>query len=132
MPAPELTTQTPGEPIATITPLTPTTEPQAPALPAFTAKHNGGGRWKIWATASDDWFSDYLVTGEGAKEQAEAEAERLIAGGDPFVKPAEQQPEPKVKPSKAVSTTSDIDATALKQAVLTDAGWLCPEPVVKG
>ena len=62
MPAPELTTQTPGEPLAAITPLAPTTE---------------------------------------------------------------------TKP-QAVITTSDIDATALKQAVLTEAGWLCPEPVVKG
>ena len=75
MPAPELTTQTPGDTTANTAPVTET--PAPPAL--YVAKHNGGGRWKIWSTATDDWFSDYVVAGEGAKEQAEAEAERLIA-----------------------------------------------------
>lgn len=131
MPAPELTTQTPGEPIVNTTPATGDTNDQALKPALFVAKHNGGGRWKIWSTALDDWFSEYVVAGEGAKTQAEAEAERLNAGGEPFAKPAEQ-PAPEVKPSKPAPATGDIDAATLKQPVLTDEGWLCPVPPVKG
>jgi len=124
MPAPELTTQTPGDTTANTAPVTET--PAPPAL--YVAKHNGGGRWKIWSTATDDWFSDYVVAGEGAKEQAEAEAERLIAGGDPFVKPAEPPPEVKAAPKpKAVTATP----TTIKQPVLDQRRLLCPEPPVK-
>lgn len=119
MPAPEFTPQTPGDLNANTAPA-----PETPAPALFVAKHNGGGRWKIWSTAADDWFSDYVATGEGAKEQAEVEAERLIAGGEPFVKQVEQQPEPKAK-------SSAIDATTIKQPVLTSEGWLCPVPPVK-
>jgi hypothetical protein len=123
MPAPEFTPQTPGDLNANTAPA-----PETPAPALFVAKHNGGGRWKIWSTAADDWFSDYIATGKGAKEQAETEAERLIAGGEPFVKLAEQQPEAKAAPK---SKSSAIDATTIKQPVLTSEGWLCPVPPVK-
>ncbi|MBA6043844.1 hypothetical protein [Pseudomonas lactis] len=136
MPAPDLTPQIPGEPLATITPLEPTTDPLDPAIealeamvpPLFAAKHNGGGRWKIWSTANDDWFSDFIAAGDGAKAQAEAEAERLNAGGDPLVLDPQRTSEPA---PKAQATTGNHDATTLKQAVLTNDGWLCPEPKAK-
>lgn len=133
MPAPELTTQTPGEPLAAITPLAPTTEtePQAPALPAFTAKHNGGGRWIVYDANAPQVDGKDVKVGDftGTKDEALAEADRLTAGGEPLVLDPERVTE--TKPQAAI-TTSDIDATSLKQAVLTEAGWLCPEPVVKG
>lgn len=131
MPAPELTTQTPGEPIATITPIATTTEPQAPTLPAFTAKHNGGGRWIVYDANAPQVDGKDVKVGDftGTKDEALAEADRLTAGGEPLVLDPERVTE--TKPQAAI-TTSDIDATALKQAVLTEAGWLCPEPVVKG
>lgn len=144
MPAPDLTPQTPGEPLATITPLagaisdastgnpnaseTNTANAQAPAQPLFAAKHNGGGRWKIWSTANDDWFSDFIAAGEGAKAQAEAEAERLNAGGEPLVLDPQRTNEPA---PKAQASTGNHDATTLKQAALTNDGWLCPEPKAK-
>lgn len=133
MPAPDLTPQTPGEPLATITPIEPTAEPvdpsaQAPAQPLFAAKHNGGGRWKIWATANDDWFSDFIAAGDGAKAQAEAEAERLNAGGEPLVLDPQRTSDPA---PKAQAEAGNQDATTLKQAVLTTDGWLCPEPKAK-
>ncbi|MNJ22230.1 hypothetical protein D3C77_165980 [compost metagenome] len=125
MPAPEtLQTQTPGEPIK------PNTEQinQQPE-PEYTAKHNGGGRWRIWAATTDDWFSDFVAAGEGAKELAQVEADRLIAGGEPYFKPADPAPE--------AATTTDVQATTIKpnteqinrraQAVLTDEGWLVPD-----
>ena len=139
MPAPDLTPQTPGEPLATITPLTTplagaivvanaNEQDTAKAQPLFAAKHNGGGRWKIWSTANDDWFSDFIAAGDGAKAQAETEAERLNAGGDPLVLDPQRTSEPA---PKAQASTGNHDATTLKQAVLTNDGWLCPEPKAK-
>ena len=132
-PAPEFTTQTPGEPIATITPLAPTTEtkPLAPTTPAFTAKHNGGGRWIVYDANAPQVDGKDVKVGDftGTKDEALAEADRLTAGGEPLVLDPERVSETK---PQAVITTTDIDATTLKQAVLTDGGWLCPEPVVKG
>lgn len=133
MPAPEFTTQTPGEPIATITPLAPTTEtePQAPTISAFTAKHNGGGRWIVYDANAPQVDGKDVKVGDftGTKDEALAEADRLAAGGEPLVLDPERVSETK---PQAVITTTDIDATALKQPVMTEAGWLCPEPVVKG
>lgn len=144
MPAPDLTPQTPGEPIATMTPLAGaisdastgnpnaselnTANAQASAQPLFAAKHNGGGRWKIWSTANEDWFSDFIAAGDGAKAQAETEAERLNAGGEPLVLDPQRTSEPA---PKAQASTGNHDATTLKQAVLTNDGWLCPEPKAK-
>lgn len=127
MSAPSLIVQTPGEPVAATAPSTSTTT--QPAL--YVAKHNGGGRWRIYSTAIDDWFSDFVVTGEGAKDLAEAEAERLNAGGEPHAKPEEEAPA--AQASNPAPSTSAVDATTLKQAVMTREGWLCPEtPAAKG
>lgn len=50
--------------------------------PAFTVKHNGGGRYIVVDLAGDK-VGDFV----GVKEEAQAEADRLIAGGEPYVKP---------------------------------------------
>lgn len=139
MPAPEnLSTNTPGEPLGTITPLasavssstgagdTNATQAQAPE---FTAKHNGGGRWKIWKTEADggaDWFSDFV----GAKEAAIAEAQRLTDGGEPLKLDPERK-EDRATQAQARPLATEIDPTKIKQAVMTPDGWLCPEPPVK-
>ncbi|CAI3798665.1 hypothetical protein GLGCALEP_02143 [Pseudomonas sp. MM221] len=51
--------------------------------PAFTVKHNGGGRY-IVINAAGDKVGDFVGAN---KEEAQAEADRLIAGGEPYVKP---------------------------------------------
>lgn len=51
--------------------------------PAFTIKHNGGGR-HIVIDASGKKVGDFVGAN---KEEAQAEADRLIAGGQPYVKP---------------------------------------------
>ncbi|WP_338799550.1 hypothetical protein V9K81_08820 [Pseudomonas monteilii] len=53
--------------------------------PAFTAKHNGGGRY-IVINAAGEKVGDFVGAN---KEEAQAEADRLIAGGEPYVKPAD-------------------------------------------
>lgn len=126
MPAPEnLNVQTPGEPITQ-----PTTEQQTASSteakePEYTAKHNGGGRWRIWAATTDDWFSDFVVAGEGAKDLAQAEADRLNAGGEPFTKPAD--PEPETSAPAAAATQPTTEQLAPGRAVLTAEGWLVGE-----
>ncbi|PTS84005.1 hypothetical protein DBR00_11535 [Pseudomonas sp. HMWF032] len=144
MPAPEdLAVQTPGEnltPAVTETPTKPANEqleePAKPADaafnlggPAFTAKHNGAGRWKIWFAPTEgkaDWFSDFV----GDKPTALVEAERLNAGGEPYVAAtAPTKPAEEAKPTAKASGA--VDPTTLKQPVMTAEGWLCPEPVVK-
>lgn len=52
----------------------------------YAAKFNGGTRWRI-VDAGGNWFSDFVGA---SKEEAQAEADRLTAGGQPFVKPSEQ------------------------------------------
>lgn len=114
MPAPEnLQTQTPGEATTTAAP-----------EPEYSAKHNGGGRYRIWSLSSDDWFSDFVVTGDDAKAKAEVEAERLNAGGEPYIKPEEQAA---AAPAQAAAATTTTPAPR-PLPVLTDEGWLCPEP----
>ena len=125
MSAPSLIVQTPGEPVAATAPSTSAATKQA----LYVAKHNGGGRWKIWSTANDDWFSDFLAAGDGAKAQAAAEAERLNAGGEPLVLDPRRENEP--KPATTTASTDTIDASKLTQAVMTPDGWLCPEPKAK-
>ncbi|WP_442108179.1 hypothetical protein [Pseudomonas sp. NUPR-001] len=53
--------------------------------PAFTVKHNGGGR-HIVIDASGKKVGDFVGAN---KEEAQAEADRLIAGGEPYVKPVD-------------------------------------------
>lgn len=54
-------------------------------VPAYTAKFNGGTRWRV-IDANGEWFSDFVGS---SKDEAQAEADRLNAGGEPYVKPAE-------------------------------------------
>ncbi|MQU28713.1 hypothetical protein GHO29_19760 [Pseudomonas helleri] len=129
MPAQEFKTQIPGEPLATTTPATSTgATTQTPVVPTYTAKHNGGGRWKVWLTPAEghaDWFSDFVGV---SREEAEAEVIRLTEGGAPLV----LDPLRMLDSKPTSQATSTVDATTLKQPVLTGEGWLCPEPVVKG
>jgi hypothetical protein len=136
MPAPDLTPQTPGEPLATITPLAPSDIDAGAQAPAqlYSAKHNGGGRWKIWCAPAEgdaDWFSDFMVAGDGAKDQAEAEAQRLNAGGEPLVIDAQRDGDREALSKPKPAASNAVDPTTLKQAVMTPDGWLCPEPKVK-
>lgn len=120
MPAPEtLQVQTPGQPITQ-----PTTEQKSE--PEYTAKHNGGGRWRIYSTSLDDWFSDFVATGEGAKEAAQAEADRLNAGGTPVTKPADPAPAAAAPASPTQPTTEQAPAQRAVP-ILTPEGWLVPE-----
>ncbi|GLO24248.1 hypothetical protein [Pseudomonas putida] len=52
---------------------------------AFAPKHNGGGRWVV-VDAAGEKVGDFIGA---SKEEAQAEADRLIAGGEPLVKPAD-------------------------------------------
>ncbi|MBM5460277.1 hypothetical protein H8F21_22185 [Pseudomonas sp. P66] len=127
MPAPDnLTVQTPGEPITQTAPEQTSTEPKEPE---YVGKHNGGGRYRIFYTPTGaehgDWFSDFVATGEGAKEAAQVEADRLNAGGAPFVKPAD--PEPEAAAPAATTTQTAPEQTRPGVAVLTPEGWLVPE-----
>lgn len=133
MPAPEnLTTQTPGEasaaPAITETsaasdgqaPQQSTTTTEAPpAAPVFKPLHKGGGKYVV-VDATGQAVGDF----KGTKEEAEAEALRLAAGGEPLkLAPVEQTT---AAPAQ-VEKTEAIDPTKLKQPVLTPEGWLCPE-----
>ena len=53
--------------------------------PAFTVKHNGGGRWVV-IDATGEKVGDFVGA---SKDDTQAEADRLIAGGEPHVKPAD-------------------------------------------
>lgn len=131
MPAPDnLQVQTPGQQITQ-----PTAEQQAATSteqkpePEYTAKHNGGGRWRVWAATTDDWFSDFVAAGEGAKDAAQAEAERLNSGGEPFIKPAEtaQAATSTTSTTSITQPTAEQTAAPRTTAVLTPEGWLVPD-----
>lgn len=131
MPAPDnLTVQTPGEPIVqpTTQQQTTTSTEQQPE-PEYIGKHNGGGRYRIFRTPAGaehgDWFSDFVATGEGAKDAAQAEADRLNAGGEPFFKPEETQQA--TAQATAAQPTTQQQAAQPGRAVLTDEGWLVNE-----
>lgn len=143
MPAPEeLNVQTPGEQPAATTeseitePATDQANPDGSEFalggPAFSAKHNGGGRWKIWYAPTEgnaDWLGDFVATGKGAKELAEAEAERLNAGGEPHVAAAAPAKQATAAPAATKAPTARrLDPSQLKAPVMTPDGWLCPEP----
>lgn len=126
MPAPDnLAVQTPGQ--AATQPTTSTEQQTEPKEPEYSAKHNGGGRWKIWAASTDDWFSDFVAAGEGAKAAAQAEAERLNAGGEPFTKPADPELVTTAAATPAAAQAEASQAQRRTQAVLTDEGWLVPD-----
>lgn len=132
MPAPDdLTPQTPGEPLAAQTNEQDTAEAQAPeALP----KHNGGGRF-IVVGADGVRLNDF----QGTKEEAQAEAQRLIDSGDLSATAAEDdesgaeaeasdtaQPQASA-PVAAQKAPARLDPTTLQAPVMTSDGWLCPE-----
>jgi len=132
MPAPDnLTVQTPGEPITqpTTQQQTTTSTEQQPE-PEYIGKHNGGGRYRIFRTPAGaehgDWFSDFVATGDGAKEAAQVEAERLNAGGEPFFKPEETQ-QAIAAQAAAEQPTTQQQTSQPGRAVLTDEGWLVTE-----
>lgn len=133
MPAPDnLAVQIPGQPITQPTAEQSTTtsiERTEAKEPEYTAKHNGGGRYRIFHTPADaehgDWFSDFVATGEGAKEAAQAEADRLNAGGEPFFKPEEKGEQ--TTTVAATQPTAEQVAAPRATAVLTPEGWLVPD-----
>ncbi|WP_060545735.1 hypothetical protein [Pseudomonas sp. NBRC 111136] len=53
------------------------------AQSGYTPKHHGGGRW-IVINLGGQKVGDFIGA---SKEEAQAEADRLIAGGEPYVKP---------------------------------------------
>lgn len=120
MPAPELTTQTPGDTTANTAPVT---ETPAPAPLLYVAKHKGAGRW---IAVTNDEKADQVGDFVGDKDTIIAEVERLNFGGKPLVLDPERTSE-----VKAPAQPSTVDATAIKQPVMTAEGWLCPEPPVK-
>lgn len=148
MPAPDLIPQKPGEPLGTITPLAGavsdattgntnaneqnTDNAQAPKPALFVAKHNGGPRWIVIDENAELVDGKAVKVGDftGTKDEALAEAERLTSGGEPLVLDPQRTNEP--KPQAKSTEASTVDATALKQPVMTADGWLCPEPPVKG
>lgn len=127
MPAPEtLSTQTPGAaPAAPDTSATTntTTTTDTASEPAFKPLHKGGGKYVVVSV-------DGEPVGEfkGTKAEAEAEAARLIAGGEPLVAPAAPAHELADSAPAAQAKTDAIDPTTLKQPVLTSEGWVCPAP----
>ncbi|WP_136474547.1 hypothetical protein [Pseudomonas sp. DG56-2] len=58
---------------------------QAKQSLGYAGKFNGGTRWRV-IDAKGEWFSDFIGA---SKEEAQAEADRLNAGGEPYVKPEE-------------------------------------------
>ncbi|MCP2076412.1 UNVERIFIED_ORG: hypothetical protein J2Y77_005848 [Pseudomonas lini] len=141
MPAPDLTPQTPGEPLATMTPIasavtaatgeSTSTEPQAPL---YVAKHNGGGRWIVIDENAPLVDGKVVKIGDfvgASKEEAEAEAQRLNDGGEPLVIDAQRESDREAMSKPRPAATGAVDPTTLKQAVMTPDGWLCPEPPVK-
>ncbi|MNJ10060.1 hypothetical protein D3C77_42140 [compost metagenome] len=133
MPAPDnLTVQTPGEPITQPTTQQQTTTSTEQQLePEYIGKHNGGGRYRIFRTPAGaehgDWFSDFVATGDGAKEAAQVEADRLNAGGAPYFKPEETQQDTATAQVTAEQPTTQQQTSNRAQAVLTDEGWLVPD-----
>lgn len=129
MSAPDLIVQTPGEPVTSSAPdgstAAPTTSQQAPAPALYAAKHNGGGRWIV---VTNDEKAARVGEFVGTKESIVPEVERMNAGGDPFVAPADDSQATAPAPKHAAGA---IDPTTIKQAVMTDEGWLCPETKAK-
>lgn len=130
MPAPELKIQTPGDQLANAISTAGTSNPgatelaaaSAQALAPYVAKHNGGGRW---IAVTNDEKAEKVGDFVGDKVTVAAEVERLNAGGEPLVLDPTRENEPM---SVATPSTTNVDATTLKQAVMTSEGWLCPEP----
>lgn len=70
-----------GVGVLTTSSLDSVTLPITPPFATFKAKHKGGGKW-IVVDAEGSQVGEF----SGKQEEANAEAERLIAGGEPQVK----------------------------------------------
>lgn len=129
MPAPVFTPQTPGDPLANTTTTNTSTDAatDTAAPPLYVAKHKGAGKW---IAVTNDEAATQVGDFVGDKVSIIPEVERLNAGGDPLVLDPQRTNEPKPQAKSAEAST--VDATALKQPVMTADGWLCPEPPVKG
>lgn len=145
-PAPELTPQTPGDPLATMSPIAsavtgaaggnPDANESATAqaqAPLYVGKHNGGGRFIVIDANAPKVDGKDVKVGDftGTKEEAEVEAQRLNDGGEPLVIDAERNADREALATPKPAATGAVDPTTLKQAVMTPDGWLCPEPKVK-
>ena len=136
MPGPDdLKIQTPGEPLGTMTPLASAVtdaaggDTAAQALPPlYVAKHIAGGRWHVVTNDADATRVGDFV---GDKVTIVAEVERMNAGGEPLKLDPERLQDRAAQAQPKQSASSTVDATQLKQAVMTPDGWLCPEPPVK-
>lgn len=141
MPAPDdLTVKTPGEPLGSITPLasavtnatggTPDADESKTAqaqAPVFTAKHIAGGRWHV-VDAKGDRVGEFI----GDKVTVQTELQRLIDGGEPLKLDPERLADKAALSEAKPAAASGVDASTLKQPVMTPDGWLCPEPPAKG
>jgi len=132
MPAPEdLKTQSPGDPLATMSPLASAIDAATgagePQPPLYVAKHIAGGRWHV---VTNDAEAARVGDFVGDKVSVLVELDRLLAGGEPLVLDPERS-EDRAVLTQAKPSTTDVDATTLKQPVMTPDGWLCPEPPVK-
>lgn len=123
MPAPDLTPQTPGDTNANTTTASETT------APAYDTEHRGGGRYVVIDNAAALVDGKTVKIGDfiGTKDEALAEIDRLTAGGEPYVKPAEDTNANTTVEQATPAATDDIDPTTISAAVLTPSGWLCPE-----
>lgn len=128
MPAPEnLNPQTPGttpQANAANETTTGTTSQQTeqPRGPAYEPKHNGGGRWIVIDANAPKVDGKEVRIGDfvGDKAEAEAEAARLAAGGEPLSKPARETP-------GTTPQVETVDPKTITRPVLTEAGWIVPE-----
>ncbi|SCW91815.1 hypothetical protein [Pseudomonas sp. NFACC05-1] len=136
MPAPDLTPQTPGEPLATMSPIAPASgNPDANESstataqpPLYVAKHSAGGRWHV---VTNDAQATRVGDFVGDKVSIIAEVERMNAGGEPLVLDAQRNGDREALETPKPAAAGAVDPTTLKQAVMTPDGWLCPEPKVK-
>lgn len=137
----DLKIQTPGEPLGTMTPLASAvtgaasgnpnaseTDTAQAQPPLYVAKHSAGGRWHVVTNDADATRVGDFV---GDKVSIVAEVERMNAGGEPLKLDPERKEDRAAQAQPNQSAAPDIDATTLKQAVMTPDGWLCPEPPVK-
>lgn len=135
MPGPDdLKIQTPGEPLGIMTPLAAAvttaseTDTAQAQPPLYVAKHSAGGRWHVVTNDADATRVGDFV---GDKVSIVAEVERMNAGGEPLKLDPERLQDRAAQAQPKQSAATDVDATKLKQAVMTPDGWLCPEPPVK-
>jgi hypothetical protein len=135
MPAPDdLKTQSPGDPLASADTGAAGGNPNASESstaqaqpPLYVAKHIAGGRWHV---VTNDAEAKRVGDFVGDKVSVLVELDRLIAGGEPLKLDPERNGD-RAAQAQAKPSTTNVDPTTLKQAVMTPDGWLCPEPPAK-